>query len=146
MTVLSATVAGSWYLLCLLLLTWPMRKLPRYTQISRGATLMAVPWAILIAAMIGEPGPDRFTRDFVQAVVALPLVATIFWEWGLVFLLLPFSLIQWVATGEKLINSGKWLCQQFEDYFRAQPTTAITFATCTYIPWLLWLFTAVRVR
>jgi hypothetical protein len=73
-------------------------------------------------------------------------VAIIFWEWGLVFLLLPFSLIQWVATGEKLINSSKWLCQQFEDYFRAQPSTAITLATCTYIPWLLWLFTAVRVR
>lgn len=135
-------VAGMWYLLCLLLLIWPMRKIPRYPQVSRAALLMAVPWAILVAAMIGQRAHGSFALDLVQAAVAFPLVLVVFWEYGLVFLLFPFALVQYLATGEKLLSSGKWICRQFDDHFRGQPRLAVIFAAATYFPWLLWVFMA----
>jgi len=142
---LSAIAAGAWYLLCLLLLIWPMRKLPRYAEISRAALLVAVPWAILVAAMMGRPHQDSLLLDFIQAAVGLPLVVVIFWEYGLVFLLLPFSLVQYLATGETLMGSGRWLTRQFDEHFRGEPRLALILATATYLPWLLWVFVAARV-
>jgi len=142
----AGVVAGAWYLLCVLLIVWPLRRLPHYPQVSRAALLMSVPWFILVAALMGQPRQDQLTLDFIQAAVGLPLVIIVFWEYGLVFLLLPFTLVQYLATGEKLLTSGKWLCQQFQDYFRAEPRIAITFGTATYLPWLLWVFMAARVN
>ena len=140
----SGIIAGAWYLLCLLLLVLPMRKLARYAEVSRAALLMAVPWAVLVAAMLGQRNQDSLTLDFIQAAAGLPLVVIVFWEYGLVFVLLPFALIQYVATGEKLINSGKWLCQQFDESFRGEPRLAIVLGTATYLPWVLWVFMAAR--
>ncbi|MEA3403091.1 MAG: hypothetical protein U9R79_17750 [Armatimonadota bacterium] len=137
-------VLGGWYLLCVLLLVWPMRTLPHYREISRSALWMAAPWAILVAAMMGTSRGQSLALDFIQAVAGLPLVYLIFWEWGLVFVLLPFSIIQWLATGEKLVESGKWLERQFEEYFRNQPRIALVMGFAIYMPWLLWVLVAAR--
>ncbi|NLO05708.1 MAG: hypothetical protein GX131_07725 [candidate division WS1 bacterium] len=140
----SGALLGGWYLLCLVLLVWPMRKLGHYRETSRAALLMAVPWAIIVAGMMGGMHRENLTLDFIQAAAGLPLVYLLFWEWGLVFLLLPFTIVQWLATGEKLLNSGKWLEQQFADHFRAQPRIALILSTSLYLPWLLWVIFAAR--
>ena len=105
---------------------------------------MAAPWAIIVAAMMGGSSAEDMTLDFIMAAAGLPLVYLIFWEWGLVFILLPFALVQWLATGEKLLESGKWLEVQFEAFFRNQPRIAFVMATSLYMPWLLWVIFAAR--
>jgi hypothetical protein len=140
----TGAVLGGWYLLCLLLLVWPMRRLPHYREVSRAALWMAAPWAIMVAAMMGGAHSENMTLDFVQALAGLPLVYIIFWEWGMVFILLPFSLIQWLASSTKLLDSGKWLERQFQDHFRGQPRIALILGGSLYIPWLLWVLFAAR--
>lgn len=140
----SGAVLGGWYLLCVLLLAWPMRRLPHYREVSRAALWMAAPWAVMVAAMMGGARGESLTLDFIQALAGLPLIYLTFWEWGLVFVLLPFTLIQWVATGEKLLDSGKWLELQFREYFRNQPRIALTMGTALYLPWLMWVLLAAR--
>ncbi len=141
----AGAVLGGWYLLCLIMLVWPMRRLSHYREISRSALWMAVPWAILVAAIMGGSRTENLTLDFIQAAAGLPLVYLIFWEWGLVFVLLPFALMQWAATGEKLLESGRWLENQFEEFFRNQPRIAIVMGTTLYLPWLMWVLLAARV-
>ncbi|MGM0494514.1 MAG: hypothetical protein ACQER1_16400 [Armatimonadota bacterium] len=140
----SGAVLGAWYLLCLLLLVWPMRKLPHYREVSRAALWMAAPWAIMVAAMMGGAHSENLALDFIQAIAGLPLVYIIFWEWGLVFILLPFSLVQWLASSTKLLDSGKWLDRQFEEHFRSQPRIALVLGMALYMPWLLWVLFAAR--
>lgn len=140
----SGAVLGLWYLLCLLMLVWPMRKLPRYAEVSRAALWMAPPWAVLVAAMMGGAQTESMALDFIQAAAGLPLVYLIFYEWGLVFILFPFAIVQWLATGEKLLESGKWLEVQFETFFRNQPRIAFVMGTAFYLPWLLWVIFAAR--
>lgn len=140
----SGAVLGGWYLLCLLMLVWPMRRLPHYREVSRAALWMAAPWAVMVAAMMGGAHSENMTLDFVQAAAGLPLAYLIFWEWGLVFILLPFSLIQWLASSTKLLDSGKWLERQFEDHFRNQPRIALILGASLYMPWLLWVLFAAR--
>lgn len=140
----SGAVLGGWYLLCLLLLVWPMRKLPRYREVSRAAMWMAAPWAIMVAAMMGGAQTEDIVLDFIQAIAGLPLVYIIFWEWGLVFVLLPFTLIQWLASSTPLLDSAKWIERQFEEHFRNQPRIALVLAMALYMPWLLWVLFAAR--
>ncbi|MGI5818169.1 MAG: hypothetical protein ACOX9R_08735 [Armatimonadota bacterium] len=140
----SGAVLGGWYLLCLLLLVWPMRKLPHYREVSRAALWMAAPWAIMVAAMMGGAHSENLTLDFIQAIAGLPLVYIIFWEWGLVFVLLPFTLVQWLASSTRLLDSGRWLEQQFQEHFRNQPRIALVLAMALYMPWLLWVLFAAR--
>lgn len=140
----SGAVLGGWYLLCLLLLVWPMRKLPHYREVSRAALWMAAPWAVMVAAMMGGEHAENLTLDFVQAIAGLPLVYIVFWEWGLVFVLLPFALVQWLASSTKLLDSGRWLDRQFEEHFRAQPRIALILGASLYMPWLLWVLFAAR--
>ncbi len=135
---------GLWYLLCVLLLVWPMRRLPHYREVSRSALWMAPPWAIFVAAMMGGGRAESLTLDFVQAIAGLPLVYLVFWEWGLVFVLLPFTLVQYLATGERLLDSAKWLELQFLEYFRKQPRIALVLGGSLYMPWLLWVLFAAR--
>lgn len=135
----SGAVLGAWYLLCLLLLAWPMRKLPHYREVSRAALWMAAPWAIMVAAMMGGAHSDSVVLDLVQAFAGLPIVYLVFWEWGLVFLLLPFSVVQWLASSTKLLDSGKWLERQFQDHFRGQPRIAFILGFALYVPWLMWV-------
>ncbi|GEM_PF-4133849 len=142
----SGVVLGGWYLLCLVLLVWPMRKLPHYPEVSRAAQFMAAPWAIIVAASMGGAHAENLTLDFVQAIAGLPLVYIIFWEWGLVFLLLPFSVVQYLASSTRLLDSGAWLENQFEEHFRNQPRIAIIMASSLYGPWLLWVLFAARLR
>ena len=137
---------GLWYLLCLLMLAWPMRKLQRYRDVSKAALWMAAPWAIMVAAMMGGSQTDDVILDFIVGAAGLPLVYLIFWEWGLVFILLPFTIVQWLATGEKLLESGKWLEVQFEAYFRNQPRIAFVLGASLYMPWLLWVIFAAHLR
>jgi len=138
-------VLGVWYLLCLLLLVWPMRRLAHYREISRAALWMAAPWAVIVAAMMGGERGENLTLDFIQALAGLPLVYLIFWEWGLVFVLLPFTLIQWLAGSTALVDSGKWLEVQFREFFRGQPRVAFVMGFALYMPWLLWVLVAARV-
>jgi len=140
----AGAAVGGWYLLCLILLVWPMRRLPHYREVSRAALWMAAPWAVMVAAMMGGAHAENLTLDFVQAIAGLPLVYIAFWEWGIVFVLLPFSLIQWLASSTKLLDSGKWLERQFEDHFRNQPRIALILAGSLYVPWLLWVLFAAR--
>ena len=140
----SGIVLGGWYLLCLLLLVWPMRKLPHYAQVSRGALWMAPPWAVMVAAMMGGTHAEDLILDFIQALAGLPLVYIVFWEWGLVFVLLPFTLIQWLASSTKLLDSGKWIERQFQEHFRRQPRIALILGSALYMPWLLWVLFAAR--
>ena len=49
----SGVVLGAWYLLCVVLLVGPMRRLAHFREVSRAALWMAPPCAILIAAMMG---------------------------------------------------------------------------------------------
>lgn len=142
----SGAVLGGWYLLCLILLVWPMRRLPHYREVSRAALWMAAPWAIMVAAMMGTAHAENLTLDFVQAIAGLPLVYVTFWEWGLVFVLLPFTLVQWLASSTKLLDSGIWLERQFEDHFRHQPRIALILGASLYMPWLLWVLFATRLR
>lgn len=141
----AGAVLGGWYLLCVVLLVGPMRRLDHYREIARGALWMAVPWAIIVAATMGGPHGESLTLDFIQALAGLPLVYLLFWEWGLVFVLLPFSIVQWLASSEPLIESGKWLERQFLEHFRSQPRTAFVLAFALYMPWLLWVLAASRV-
>ena len=140
----SGAVLGGWYLLCLLMLVWPMRRLPHYGEVSRAALWMAAPWAVVVAAMMGGAHTENLTLDFVQAIAGLPLVYLIFWEWGIVFVLLPFSLVQWLAASTRLLDSGKWLERQFQEHFRNQPRIALILGTSLYMPWLLWVLFAAR--
>ncbi len=140
----SGAVLGAWYLLCLLLLVWPMRKLSHYPEISRAALWMAPLWAVVVAATMGGAHSENLTLDFIQAIAGLPLVYIIFWEWGLVFILLPFSIVQWLASSTKLLDSGRWLERQFQDHFRGQPRIALILGASLYMPWLLWVLFAAR--
>ncbi len=140
----SGAALGLWYLLCVLMLVWPMRKLPHYREVSRAALWMAVPWAIIVASMMGGAHTENMTLDFIQAAAGLPLAYIVFYDWGLVFILLPLALVQWLATSEKLLESGKWLEVQFETYFRNQPRLAFVMALTLYMPWLMWVIFAAR--
>ncbi|MFO8080227.1 MAG: hypothetical protein R6V07_07985, partial [Armatimonadota bacterium] len=115
-----------------------------YREVSRAALWMAAPWAIMVAAMMGGAHSENLALDFIQAIAGLPLVYIIFWEWGLVFILLPFSLVQWLASSTKLLDSGKWLDRQFEEHFRSQPRIALVLGMALYMPWLLWVLFAAR--
>ncbi len=142
----SGAVLGGWYLLCLVLLVWPMRRLPHYREVSHAALWMAAPWAVMVAAMMGGAHAENLTLDFVQAIAGLPLVYITFWEWGLVFVLLPFTLVQWLASSTKLLDSGTWLERQFEEHFRNQPRIALILGASLYVPWMLWVLFAARLR
>jgi len=140
----SGAALGLWYLLCVLLLVWPMRKLPHYPEISRSALWMAPPWAVIVAATMGGVRSESIVLDFIQALAGLPLVYLVFWEWGLVFVLLPFTIVQWLASSDPLIESGRWLEVQFREYFRNQPRIAFVLGFSLYMPWLLWVMLAAR--
>ena len=142
----SGAVLGAWYLLCLLMLVWPMRKLPHYREVSRAALWMAAPWAIMVAAMMGGAHSDSVVLDLVQAFAGLPIVYLVFWEWGLIFVLLPFTLVQWIASSTKLLDSGRWIERQFAEHFRAQPRIALILGASLYMPWMLWVLFAARLR
>ncbi len=142
----SGAALGVWYLLCVLLLVWPMRRLPHYREVSRAALWMAPPWAVLVAAMVGGARGESVLLDLVQGAAGLPLVYLVLWEWGLVFVLLPFTLVQWLASSTPLPASGKWLEVQFQEHFRSQPRVALVLAFSLYMPWLLWVLMAARLR
>ena len=136
-------VAGAWYLLCLLLLSGPMRKLPRYREVSRAALLMAAPWAVIVAAAMGQR-PDDLVLDFILGAAGVPVAYVVFWEWGLVFLLLPLSLIQFLASSSSLLEFGKWLVAQFEVSLRANVRMAAVAGSCAYFTWLAWVVLAAK--
>lgn len=136
---------GGWYLLSVVLLVGPMRRLAHYRELVRAALWMAMPYAIIVAATMGGRQGEDFTLDFIEALAGLPLVYLVFWEWGLVFLLLPFSIVQWLASSDPLIETGKWLERQFVEHFRGQPRTAFVLGFAFYMPWLLWVLVAARV-
>ncbi|MGD9496516.1 MAG: hypothetical protein AB7Y46_09415 [Armatimonadota bacterium] len=142
----SGAVLGAWYLLSVLLLVVPMRRLPHYRELCRAALWMAPPWTILVAATMGGERGQSMLLDLIQAAVGLPLVYLIFWEWGLVVILLPFTLVQWLASSTPLLDSGKWLETQFEEYFRNQPRIAFVLGFALYMPWLLWVLAAARLQ
>jgi len=135
--------AGVWFLLCLVLLAGPMRKLPHYREISRSALLMAAPWAIIVAAAMGQR-PDDLVLDFILGAAGVPVAYLVFWEWGLVFLLLPLSLIQFLASSDPLIEFGKWLVVQFETSLRGNVRVAAILGGCAYFTWVLWVVLAAR--
>lgn len=136
--------AGVWYLVCLLLLAGPMRRLLRYREVSRAALLMAAPWAVIVAAAMGHRG-DNILLDFILAAAGLPVAYLVFWEWGLVFLLLPLSFIHFLASSESLLDFGNWLVAQFEMSLRGNIRIAVTLGGCAYLTWLMWVVIAARV-
>jgi hypothetical protein len=136
-------IAGIWYLLCLLLLAGPMRKMQRYREVSRAALLMAVPWTIIVAAALGERG-ESMALDFILAAAGLPVAWIVFWEWGLVFLLLPLSIVHFLGTSTRLVKYGDFLATQFEMSFRENVRMAATLGSCVYGCWMLWVVLAAR--
>ncbi|MCD6361452.1 MAG: hypothetical protein J7M38_11400 [Armatimonadetes bacterium] len=136
-------VAGAWFLLCLVLLAGPMRRLPRYREVSRAALLMAAPWAVIVAAAMGQR-PDDLVLDFILGAAGIPVAFIVFWEWGLVFLLLPLSIIHFLASSEPLVEFGKWLVGQFETSVRGNVRVAAMLGSCAYFTWLLWVVLAAR--
>lgn len=135
--------AGLWYLLCLLLLAGPMRRLRRYREVSRAALLMAAPWAVIVAALMGHRG-DNLLLDFLLAFAGLPIAYVVFWDWGLVFLLLPLSFIHFLASSEPLLSFGDWLVGQFEMSLRGNLRIAATLGGFAYLTWLFWVILAAR--
>jgi len=137
-------IAGIWFLFCLLMLVGPMRRLPRYREVSRAALLMAAPWAIIVAAAMGQRSSDSMVLDFILGAAGIPVAYIVFWEWGLVFLLLPFSIIHFLASSDPLLEFGKWLELQFELSFRGNARLASVLGGCAYFTWLLWVVLAAR--
>ncbi len=136
-------IAGLWFLVCLLMLAGPMRKIPHHREVSRAAMLMAAPWAVIVAASLGQR-PDDLVLDFILGAAGVPVAYVVFWEWGLVFLLLPLSLINFLATSDPLAEFGKWLVVQFEVTLRGNMRTASLLGSSAYFTWLLWVVLAAK--